>query len=67
MTAVSMFVVLAGWLHVAIHTHVMPDAIGTGAAAALGTAPLALHSAVNGWGKNRPDDKDKNSGENHES
>ena len=59
MTAVSMLVVLIGWLHVAIHTHTMPDPLGTGAAAALGTAPLTLHSVVNGWGKDRSGDKDE--------
>lgn len=59
MTAVSMLIVLIGWLHVAIHTHAMPDAMGTGAAAALGTAPLTLHSVVNGWGKDHGGDKDK--------
>lgn len=61
LTAISMFVVLAGWLHVAIHTHAMPDPMGTGAAAALGTAPLTLHSVVNGWGKDRNKGKDGDS------
>ncbi len=58
LTAISMIVVLAGWLFVAVHNHQLPDGAATAGAAALGTAPYALNRATTAWGKDKDERKD---------
>lgn len=58
--AASMMTVLIGWLHVTFHTHTLPEATATAAAAALGTAPYAVNRVTKAWGKEEKSEGDNN-------